>query len=53
MIVGRKNWNLDDIIQYIRGKGADIEEDRDGQIIICTGLCEDQDGNLVEIEDGD
>ncbi len=44
---------LEEALQDILGNGFQIDKDNHGQIIIYTGLCEEDDGELVEFESDD
>lgn len=44
---------LEEALQEVLGTGYQIDTDNHGQIIIYTGLCEDDDGELVEFESDD
>jgi hypothetical protein len=44
---------LEEALQDILGNGYQIDKDNHGQIIIYTGLCEDDDGDLIEFESDD
>lgn len=50
-IIAYKGWNLDDILEYIRKNGAQLEQDNYGDFLLYTGLREDDKGNLVEIDE--
>jgi hypothetical protein len=41
-----KDWNVDDILEFLRQNGANVEQDNDGQIILCTDLYENEEGGL-------
>jgi hypothetical protein len=40
------NWNVDDIVEFLRENCPSVEKDHDGQIIIYTGLYENEEGGL-------
>lgn len=42
---------LEEALSEILPTGFTIETDKHGQIIICTGLCQEEDGELVDFED--
>lgn len=44
---------LEEALQDILGNGYQIDKDNHGQIIIYTGLREEDDGELVEFESDD
>jgi hypothetical protein len=43
--------DLEEVLDDIFPNGFQIETDDDGQIIVCTNLTEDEDGNLVPLDE--
>jgi hypothetical protein len=43
--------DLEEVLDDIFANGFQIETDDDGQIIVCTNLTEDEDGNLVPLDE--
>lgn len=42
--------DLEEALEEIFPNGFEIDTDEDGQIVICTGLMQDEDGDLVEFD---
>jgi hypothetical protein len=46
-------WNVDTIVAYLAEVGCEIGEDNDGQIVLYTGLSENAQGDLINLETGE
>jgi len=49
-LIGRKDWNLDDVLGFLIARGCEMGQDNDGQIVLHTGLWINEDGRLTTQE---